>query len=90
MATKRQPCFSAADDKAAEEGLMRRTWVSSHVLVWLLVVTRLCVGPDRAPAQLTAGSISGVVTDPAGAAVPNANVQIRNLASFCRETVDNK
>ncbi len=51
----------------------------------LIVLLMLCTAvPDFA--QQNAGSISGVVTDPTGAAVPNAQITLRNLdTSFIRE-----
>ena len=51
----------------------------------------LCMLPVQLQAQLSAGSISGLVTDPAAAIVPRAKVQIRNQAtSITSETTTNE
>jgi len=43
---------------------------------WLVFVVLLVLCTTFAAAQETTGSIQGVVTDPSGAAIPNATVEI--------------
>ncbi len=47
--------------------------------VFLLVLTILPLSLSRSAFQVAAGAISGVVTDPSGAAVPGAVIEATNL-----------
>ena len=49
--------------------------------VVLLLSCWLLTNPDRLLAQVDRGSIVGLVTDPAGARVPGAQVTVTNLAA---------
>jgi hypothetical protein len=49
--------------------------------VWIAAVAVLLLVQGRAPAQTTFASITGMVTDSSGAAVANANIVARNVAT---------
>lgn len=49
------------------------------VLLWVALLLACCAAPSAA--QVTTGNVRGVVTDPAGAVVPNARVTIANAAN---------
>ena len=53
----------------------------SKVAVFLLVLTILPSLSRSAFCQVAAGAISGVVTDPSGAAVPGAVIEATNLGT---------
>ena len=58
-----------------------RTGLSSFFLSLLAVYVALCVTSAPAWAQAATGSISGLVTDPSGAAVANAGVRLTDVAT---------
>src|SRR5258708_39154867 len=45
------------------------------------IVVLACVATGAAFAQTVGASVQGTVTDPAGAVIPNASVEIRNAAT---------
>jgi Carboxypeptidase regulatory-like domain len=53
----------------------------TQVVLFALLVCALLVVVPKLGAQTVSGSISGVVTDPSGAAVPSASVTLRNAAT---------
>jgi len=66
-------------------GIGRRVERSGGLLQPLLLL--LCLGPSFASAQVSA-TLSGIVTDQSGAAVPTASVAARNLdTGLSRETI---
>lgn len=75
--------FAAADMVLpAGRSAARRLTTVAVALVWVLVSFQ------SAPAQTTFGSITGVVTDPSGAAVPNAQITVVNQdTGFTRRQV---
>ena len=54
---------------------VRLAWVLGVVLAFGFVV------PGRLNAQGATGAVSGTVTDPSGAAIPKASVQVKNIAT---------
>lgn len=56
------------------------------ILVGVLAIS-MCLLPPSAPAQAVYGSIVGTVTDPNGAAVPNAKVTVTNIRKGTSDTV---
>lgn len=50
-------------------------------LFWCCLAVTLLVGAPLAVAQTTNASIVGIVTDPSGAAVPNATVSVKNTGT---------
>src|SRR5438270_12518278 len=56
------------------------------LLIGVLAVS-MCLLPTPAPAQAVYGSILGTVTDPNGAAVPNAKVTVTNIHKGSSDTV---
>jgi Carboxypeptidase regulatory-like domain len=61
---------------------MRASFRKSHFAAWLAVVSLGFAIPQiYGQAAGNSGSIAGTVTDPTGAVVPNATVEIRNLVS---------
>ena len=61
-------------------GFLNPTSLSSRFGRWFaLMAIFLCILP-AARAQLTTADIVGTVTDPTGAAIPNANVTIQAIA----------
>jgi hypothetical protein len=56
-----------------------------------LVCLALCwVSPNRLAAQLSTASVTGIVRDPGGAAIPRAEISLRNLdTTINRQTVSN-
>jgi hypothetical protein len=56
------------------------------LLIGVLAVS-MCLLPMPAPAQAVYGSILGTVTDPNGAAVPNAKVTVTNIHKGSSDTV---
>jgi len=56
------------------------------LLIGVLAVS-MCLLPTPAPAQAVYGSILGTVTDPNGAAVPNAKVTVTNVHKGTSDTV---
>lgn len=62
-----------------------RTWVWASLTVTLLL---LCAGPARA--QVSGATLSGLITDENGGAVPSADVVIKNLGTgLTREVASN-
>jgi hypothetical protein len=59
------------------EGTMRRRIASVGAILLLL----LCSVPTLLRAQGLNGQISGTVTDPSGAAIPNAELKLRDLST---------
>src|SRR5260370_18657222 len=83
-----------AQSNALEDGgamrLMRkmtRPFVLSAVLAALAVLVSLVVPFASAEVSVSAGSVSGTVTDPQGAAVPNAKVTISNKDTGISQTL---
>src|ERR1700680_48794 len=60
---------------------MPTSWRFVRLSPVLLTGALVCSLPCRLSAQLTAGSISGVITDPAGAIVSGTHVEIKNDAT---------
>src|SRR6516225_7353202 len=57
--------------------------MKSYVLSLFVVLTLLAVGLTLLPAtalgqSLTSGGVTGTITDPSGAAIPNASVTLKN------------
>src|SRR5436853_6723078 len=67
-------CPSTGSSPSSERGVqpMKRTLLFSCFLL-------TCAAPGWGQAQVTTGVIQGTVTDPTGAAVPEARVEARNL-----------
>src|SRR5712691_11210568 len=61
----------------------KRIAIQAFVLMLVLVIVSLAA----AHAQEAGGTILGVVTDPSGAAVGNANVSIKNVATGVERSV---
>ena len=57
------------------------------IAVLIVVISTLAFFPERVEAQATWGTINGYVTDPAGAAVPNATATITNADTGVERTV---
>jgi hypothetical protein len=55
--------------------------------VWLLALFTLLLGAGNLQAQAVYGSISGVVTDPSGAALPGASVTVTSVERKTSDTV---
>lgn len=69
----------------------RSSFRSTSVLIkeccFFLFVMLALAGTVRAQTQITAGTIQGTVTDPQGAVVPDANVEIKNLETNLVKTL---
>jgi len=64
--------------------------MNGHRLLWTYLLAILCFGlflSARARAQVSGGSITGTVTDPTGAIVPNATVTIVNVGTGIGQTL---
>ena len=59
--------------------MARRFYSVIGICLWLAGIHVLL--PTRLNAQATNGVISGTVTDPSGAALPGANVQVKNVGT---------
>src|ERR1700722_3362131 len=67
-------------------------FAKASVSRWLILIISLCVWfPAHAGAQAVGASLSGTVADASGAVVPNAKVDIENLATGVKRatTTDN-
>ncbi|HLG95109.1 MAG TPA: carboxypeptidase regulatory-like domain-containing protein [Bryobacteraceae bacterium] len=71
------PIVSAAGEYQ-EEGMFRSRWFFGAVIVSILA---LCLFITPATFAQSTASITGTVTDPTGAIVPNATVTVRNQAT---------
>jgi hypothetical protein len=60
------------------------TWIMLRAAVVTLVITMVA---GTAIAQVAGGTLSGTVTDPKGAVVPNTSLQVRNVATGVARTV---
>src|SRR4029453_11093121 len=65
--------------------MARRILSLIGIYVWLTGLFAL--GPTRLNGQGTNGVISGTVTDPSGAALPGATVQVKNVSTGVIRTV---
>jgi hypothetical protein len=70
---------SAIPIAESRKNAMNTTSARFLLALGLIFTTLLCVTPSSA--QTTFGSITGTVTDPTGAAVPNARVTVTNQAT---------
>jgi hypothetical protein len=71
---------------------MRRTWLQrisalTRRLCLFLLVALACAAGARAQTQITTGTIQGTVTDPQGAVVTGANVEVKNLETNLVKTL---
>jgi hypothetical protein len=57
------------------------------VLRWVLFLVTLSLGLVNATAQTTSATVTGTITDPNGAAIPQASVMIENLQTHSRSEV---
>src|SRR5262245_61174170 len=65
--------------------MVRRIFSLTGICLWLTGV--LASLPTELQAQATNGVISGTVTDPSGATLPGATVQVRNVSTGVIRTV---
>ena len=64
------------------------TFTGKQLALWILILGSV---PLELPGQTSRGTVSGLVTDPAGAAVVSANVELRNTATnVARTTISNE
>src|SRR5215467_12003653 len=64
------------------------TFTGKQLALWILILVSV---PLELPGQTSRGTVSGLVTDPAGAAVVIANVELRNTATnVARTTTSNE
>ena len=61
-------------------------WLQRFVIVRAIVCTMMCATPLWAQVNST-GTISGQVTDPAGAAVPSASVKVTDQNTGVSESI---
>jgi len=67
------------------------SYTAARIHCALLIALALGCASLPLQAQLSSGSISGLVTDPAGAIVAGAKVQVKNLATgILRDTTTNE
>jgi hypothetical protein len=64
---------------ASAAGRVQRTWVVCLTFAW--VIASFGLAPRSAWGQAYSSSLSGVVTDPQGAAIPRAQLELRNTAT---------
>ena len=65
--------------------------IAARIPSALSIALALVWTPLRLQAQLSSGSISGLVTDPAGAIIAGAKIQVKNLATgITRDTTTNE
>ncbi len=57
------------------------TRVAHRIVLLALLGLSFATGPARLFAQTDTGQISGTVTDPTGALIPNASITVRNLGT---------
>lgn len=64
--------------------LFRTVWILSLIGSWLIASTPIMEAQARAP--VGTGDVNGVIQDPAGAAVPNARINLTKTGSSVRRT----
>ena len=65
-------------DRSKSLSRVARAWNLWGVVHLLALLSLVLASPHRAAAQATSGSISGFVTDNTGAAVPHAQVSVKD------------
>lgn len=60
---------------------LRRVGVLSAEVALLMGLLGLCLGSNAAAQSTTDGAIGGVVTDPSGSSLPNAQITVRNVGT---------
>ena len=74
--------FNSTCPRAAHPGAEWNTKAGSTIMARLFVLMLLALlMPQAAHSQVLYGSLTGIVTDPKGAAVPGAKVEVTNMAT---------
>src|SRR5215471_4315571 len=70
-----------------QKTMFERFWQVGSSLIFVLLVVLAVAVTGYSQTQSTTGTIQGAVTDPQGAAVPGATVEIRNLETNATRTI---